>query len=148
MRWSTAVTLMWASIEKWAYPEWSYPLFVSHPQMAMGFDPAFYMRAAGVVEFSLSFALIWTPLVRRCGAVMLVGIFVSAIAGFGKVDAIGHAPIIAVLLTIIIDDAKQSAEARRITRIEFVPVVYAMSLVLFLGAYYGLHAVSFGTHAA
>ena len=58
---------MWASVEKWAYPEWSYPLFATHPDMAMGFDPAFFMRAAGVVEFAMSFALIWTPLVRRCG---------------------------------------------------------------------------------
>ena len=39
LRWSASITLMWASVEKWAYPEWSYPLFVAHPQMAMGFDP-------------------------------------------------------------------------------------------------------------
>ena len=61
LRWSTVVTLMWASIEKWAYPEWTYPLFISHPNMAMGYDPAFFMRAAGIVEFTLSFALIWSP---------------------------------------------------------------------------------------
>jgi hypothetical protein len=146
MRWSAAVTLMWASIEKWAYPEWSYPLFVSHPGMSMGFDPAFYMRAAGVVEFSLSFALIWTPLVRRCGAIMLASIFISAVAGFGKVDAIGHAPMIAVLLAIAVDDAKQQVETR-LRRVELVPVAYAVSLIVFLGAYYGLHAASFGSHS-
>jgi hypothetical protein len=27
-RYATAITLMWASIEKWAYPEWSFPLFI------------------------------------------------------------------------------------------------------------------------
>ena len=26
VRWSAGITLMWASIEKWAYPEWSFPL--------------------------------------------------------------------------------------------------------------------------
>ena len=142
LRWSAAITLMWASVEKWAYPEWSYPLFVSHPQMTMGFDPAFYMRAAGVVEFSMSFALIWTPLVRRCGAIMLAATFVTAIVGFGKIDAIGHAPIIAVLLAIIVDDAKESVGFKRIA---FVPATYCGSLAVFLAAYYVLHAASFGT---
>lgn len=144
LRWSAAVTLMWASVEKWAYPEWSYPLFVTHPDMAMGFDPAYYMRAAGVVEFSMSFALIWTPLVRRCGAIMLAGVFISAIAGFGKVDAIGHAPIIAVLFAIIADDAKQVVRAK-ISRLALMPVVYCAALASFVTAYYGLHAAMFGT---
>ena len=62
---------MWASIEKWAYPEWSFPLLVEHPSMTLGFDPEFFMRAAGAIEFALAFALMWTPLVRRVGAIML-----------------------------------------------------------------------------
>ena len=67
VRWSAGITLMWASIEKWAYPEWSYPLLVEHPAMTLGFDPDFFMRAAGAIEFALAFALMWTPLVRRVG---------------------------------------------------------------------------------
>ena len=35
LRWSAGITLMWASIEKWAYPEWSYPLFITHPEMTL-----------------------------------------------------------------------------------------------------------------
>ena len=31
VRWTAGITLMWASVEKWAYPEWSYPLFIQHP---------------------------------------------------------------------------------------------------------------------
>ncbi len=65
LRWSGAVTLMWAAIEKWAYPQWTFPIFVTHPGMSFGFDVAYYMRAAGVVEFTLAFALLGTPLVRR-----------------------------------------------------------------------------------
>ena len=53
LRWAAGITLMWASIEKWAYPEWSYPLFIEHPGMSLGFTPEFYMRAAGAVEFAL-----------------------------------------------------------------------------------------------
>ena len=36
--------------------------------MAIGFSPEFFMRAAGVVEFTLAFALVCTPLVRRLAA--------------------------------------------------------------------------------
>jgi hypothetical protein len=57
-RYSAAITLMWASIEKWAYPEWSFPLFIEHPALTMGFDGEFFMRAAGVIEFTM--AMSWT----------------------------------------------------------------------------------------
>ena len=64
-----SVTLLWASIEKWAYPEWTYPVLYAHQNLAMGLDPRFYMTAAGMVEFGLAFALLWTPLIRRMAAV-------------------------------------------------------------------------------
>lgn len=144
LRWSTAVTLMWASVEKWAFPEWSYPLFIAHPEMSMGFDPAFYMRAAGVVEFAMSFALIWTPLVRRCSAIMLTATFVTAIVGFGKVDAIGHAPIIGVLIAIIADGAKQTASVRRLAT---MPLQFGGALAAFIALYYVSHAMAYGTQS-
>ena len=140
LRWSASITLMWASIEKWAYPEWTYPLFVSHPDMAMGYDPAFFMRAAGVVEFTMSFALIWTPLVRRGASIMLIATFVSAIVAFGKIDAIGHSAIIAVLLAIVLDQAKQERSARRLV---MMPLQYGAALAGFMGLYYASHAILF-----
>jgi hypothetical protein len=143
LRWATAVTLMWASVEKWAYPDWSYPLFTTHPEMAMGYDPAFFMRAAGVVEFAMSFALIWTPLVRRFAAVMLAATFVSAVAEFGKVDAIGHAPIIAVLLVIIGDQVKEAPRLAR--RMVMLPLQYGGALAATLAIYYVGHSLFFGT---
>ncbi|MDW4793705.1 hypothetical protein NQ358_24145, partial [Escherichia coli] len=90
---AAAVTLMWASVEKWAYPEWSFPLLIEHAAMTLGFDNEFYMRAAGMVEFALAFALIWTPLIRRCAAAVLTGMFISACFEFGKIDTIGHSAI-------------------------------------------------------
>jgi hypothetical protein len=144
VRWATAITLMWASIEKWAYPEWSFPLFLAHPALTMGYDDEFFMRAAGVIEFTLAFALIWTPLVRRVAAVMLAGMFVSAILEFGKLDAIGHAPIVAVLIAIIGDKAATPI-ANRIRMLALAPACFAAALALFLGLYYLLHAALFGT---
>ena len=142
LRWSIAVTLMWASIEKWAYPGWTYPLFVSHPGMSLGFDPAFYMRAAGTVEFALAFALLMTPFSRRCAAIMLTAIFISAIPAFGKVDAIGHAGVIGVLFALMRDDAKRLPSVKEIVAL---PFGFGASLAGFLGVYYVAHAALFGT---
>jgi hypothetical protein len=142
LRWAAGITLMWASIEKWAYPEWTYPLFVQHPEMTMGFTPDYFMRAAGAVEFALAFALIWTPLVRRVGAIMLSAMFVSAVLEFGKVDLIGHSLIVVALVGIIADDG---GEAARLRDSSLLPFGYAASLAAFLAAYYAGHAALFGT---
>lgn len=142
VRWSAGITLMWASIEKWAYPEWTYPLLVQHPGMTLGFDPDFYMRAAGAVEFALAFSLVWTPLVRRVGAIMLTPMFVGAVFTFGKVDLIGHTLIVVVLLAIVGDDRGR----RDLVRYPYLlPVGYAAALALFLASYYLAHTAFFGT---
>jgi len=145
VRWATAITLMWASIEKWAYPEWTFPLFIVHPGLTMGYDGEFFMRAAGVIEFTLSFALLWTPLVRRAACLILAGMFISAIPLFGKLDAIGHAPIIAVLLIIVADPVAIAPAPRRIRTLALAPASFAAALALFLSAYYAMHALLFGT---
>ncbi len=142
LRWAAGITLMWASIEKWAYPEWSYPLFIMHPEMSLGFTPDFYMRAAGAVEFALAFSLMWTPLVRRIGAIMLTAMFVSAIFPFGKIDLIGHSLIVVALLGIVADDYSEPARLRHSW---LIPFAYAASLTVFLSSYYFAHAALFGT---
>jgi hypothetical protein len=142
LRWAAGITLMWASIEKWAYPEWSYPLFILHPQMTMGFTADFFMRAAGAVEFALAFALMWTPLVRRVAAIMLAAMFVSAVLEFGKIDLIGHSLIVVALFAIVADDA---GETVRLRHSWLIPFAYASSLVVFLATYYFAHAALFGT---
>lgn len=143
LRWGTAITLMWASVEKWAYPQWSYPLFVTHPGMGFGFSPPFYMCAAGFVEFSLAFAMLWSPLVRRSAAVLLLAMFIGAIGPFGKIDAIGHAPIIVVLLAVAVDDRPR--EMRKPAAL--APIVYAAALVSTIAFYYGMHVLLFGAAA-
>ena len=142
LRYTAGITLMWASIEKWAYPEWSYPLFIQHPEMTFGFTADFFMRAAGAVEFALAFALVWTPLVRRVGAVMLAAMFVSAVAEFGKIDLIGHSLIVVALFGILADDGGQPARVRDSW---LLPFGYAAALTLFLVTYYAGHAALFGT---
>ncbi len=94
------------------------------------------------MEFALAFSLIWTPLVRRIGAVMLAAMFISAIGEFGKIDMIGHSLIIVALFGIVSDNATAPVRLRDTW---LIPVAYTASLVLFLALYYGVHAEMFGT---
>lgn len=141
VRYAAAVTLMWASVEKWAYPEWTAPLLAAKPEMTLGATPELFMQAAGVIEFTLAFALIWTPLVRRTAAIILAAIFISAVFEFGKVDAIGHSGIIVVLLGIAADDLRTSV---RIRDVALAPAWYGAALGGFLFLYYVGHAALFG----
>ena len=138
VRWAAAVTLMWASVEKWGYPQWTFPLFVTHPEMAMGFGVPFYMKAAGIVEFSLAFALVGTPLMRRTAAIILASMFTAAVVEFGKVDAIGHSPIIVVMIGIAADNRPGARRSPLVA-----PIGYVGALVAVISAYYGLHAALF-----
>jgi len=142
VRYTAAVTLMWASVEKWAYPQWTAPLIATKPQMTMGASPELFMQSAGVIEFTLAFSLIWTPLVRRVAALILTGIFVSAVFEFGKVDAIGHSGIIVVLLGIAADDAGRAVRMRDVA---LAPAGYGAALATFLFLYYVGHEALFGT---
>lgn len=80
-------SLMWAAIEKWAYPQWTYPLLEARPYLTLGIPAGDFMVVAGFVEFALAFYILTG----------LSLIFVSAILDFGKLDAIGHLPTIACL---------------------------------------------------
>jgi len=142
VRWTAAVTLMWASVEKWAYPEWSYPMFIEHPNLAMGFDPEFFMRAAGAVEFALAFALMWTPLVRRFAAVLLTAMFITAVFEFGKIDLIGHTLIVIVVVAIAGDRKEEPVTTHQQG---LLAPAYAATLLLFLATYYVGHAVLYGS---
>jgi hypothetical protein len=139
-RWGAAVTLMWASVEKWAYPQWTYPVLQTHHGLSFGFNPLFYMMSAGFVEFSLSFALLWTPLVRAMAATVLSTMFISAVLEFGKIDAVGHLMIVVILVTVGADNARTPR------RIVHAPVFYCAALATTISLYYGLHAVIYGTH--
>ena len=139
LRYATAITLMWASVEKWAYPQWTFPLLATHPEMTFGFTPEFYMRAAGLVEFALAFTLACGPLMRRTSAIILTAMFVSAVFEFGKIDALGHSPIIVVLLTILADNELPAPRRSLVT----APAYFCASLAVIVLAYYGVHAAFF-----
>ena len=100
------------------------------------------MRAAGTVEFALAFALLMTPFSRRCAAIMLAAIFISAIPAFGRVDAIGHAGVIGVLFALTRDDAKRLPSVKEVIAL---PFGFGGALAGFLGVYYLTHAALYHT---
>ena len=78
LRVATGITLLWASIEKWAFPEWSFGIMEDKPAMAMGLSNELFMIVAGFVEFCAAFLLITGHHSSRASALLLLFIFTSA----------------------------------------------------------------------
>ena len=139
------VTLLWASVEKWAFPEWSFLLMTKHPGMALGFNPEFYMVAAGYVEFCAAYLLITGLMSARFSALLLLVLFLIAIMPFGQLDAIGHLVIIVVLLQLALSDnavgKRLHADGAAMTSAAKHAVAFLATLAVFFVAYYaGYHA--------
>ncbi len=148
VRVATAVTLLWASVEKWAFPEWSFMLMAERPGMSLGFDPEFYMIAAGFVEFCAAFLLLTGSVAARVAAFVLLLMFLSAIVPFGIIDAIGHSVIIVVLLLLIFSDNKTakyfSVEGSGVRTAVLQTSCFFGALLLFFFFYYVGYYLSYG----
>lgn len=148
---STGLTLLWASIEKWGYPQWTYPLFDRDPGLLMGMDPRTYMVLAGFVEFNITYMLLSsTSPLSRLVALGFASIFTLAIYKFGMIDAVGHLLIIAILFVLAV---RGPTEGRNIlaldqksiaTEVYFMMGNYIFYFVLVFLAYYGLHYLTYG----
>jgi hypothetical protein len=143
---TVSATLMWASMEKWAYPDWLRPILHTHPEMTFGMDHDLYMTVSGFVEFFLAAFLLVGRFFGRVAAVGLIVLFVGAIPVFGKVDAIGHLMIVLALIAIILQGEQHATRHLSFSwmRHSFgtgtqTGSILAM-LCFFVTAYYGLHA--------
>jgi hypothetical protein len=145
LRWGVAIALMWSSLEKFAYPDWFYPLVEEKPFLTFGMPRDVFIPMAGVAEFTMGFGLLWTPLVRRLSAIALFVIFNAAVYPFGRVDLIGHALIMAIIVAIAADHTREvhflPALKRRLAG---VPAGLAAALVIFVTGYWGLHIAIYG----
>ena len=147
MRVCTGATLLWASIEKFAFPEWSFMLMRQHPGMALGFNPEFYMVAAGFVEFCAAYLLITGQLAARFAALGLLLLFLIAIVPFGRIDAVGHLVIIVVLFLLVLshNDVGKRLEVRRgsVSNATLHASAFFATLMLFMVLYYAGYYYSF-----
>ena len=140
LRWGVAIALMWSSLEKFAYPDWFYPLVVEKPFLTFGMPRDVFIPMAGVAEFTMGFGLLWTPLVRRLSAVALFIIFNAAVYPFGRVDLIGHALIMAIIVAIAADHTREVHFLPAVKRsLAAIPAGLAVALVVFVTGYWGLH---------
>jgi hypothetical protein len=149
LRWCTGITLLWAGIEKFAFPEWSFGLLTEKPGLTFGFGAEFYMVAAGFVEFCCAYLLIIGALSAQASALVLFSFFVSAIYYFGLIDAIGHSAIIIVLVMLTLSQNPlafrfQAYGAVRVAAAH--TVLFFGALFLFIGLYNGGHYLSFGPY--
>lgn len=148
MRWCTGITLLWAGIEKFAYPEWSFVLLTEQPAIAFGLSPEFYMVAAGFVEFCCAYLLIAGSLSARASAVVLQFFFISAIYYFGVIDAIGHSVIIVVLSILILAQNPLPLRFQGHASINVATVhtaVFFAALFFYIGLYSGAHYLSYAS---
>jgi hypothetical protein len=145
LRWGVAIALMWSSLEKFAYPDWFYPLVEERPFLTFGLPRDVFIPMAGVTEFTLGFGLLWTPLVRRLSAIALFIIFNAAVYPFGRVDLIGHALIMAVIVAIAADHTRELHFWPKIRNsVAAVPAAIAASFAIFVAGYWGLHVAIYG----
>jgi hypothetical protein len=141
---SVCVSLMWAAIEKFAYPHWTFPILEARPYLTLGIPPADFMVVAGFVEFALAFYMLTGLGLLRLGIAALTLIFASAVLDFGKLDAIGHLPTITCLAVMFLHgptilhlrfhDLRRGllAEAGR------AGISFTTAIGVFFAAYYGL----------
>jgi DUF305 family protein family protein len=145
LRWGVAIALMWSSLEKFAYPDWFYPLVVEKPFLTFGMPRDVFIPMAGVAEFTMGFGLLWTPLVRRLSAIALFIIFNAAVYPFGRIDLIGHALIMAIIIAIAADHTREVRFLPALKRsLAGVPAGLAAALVIFVTGYWGLHIAFYG----
>lgn len=145
---SLSVTLLWASIEKFTFPEWSITLISQHPEITFGIEPSLFICIAGFVEFTLAFMILTGRLLVLVSAFILFCMFVAAIAEFGLIDAIGHLPIISALVVIMLE-GQQKYMVNFTTRFSVFGLavsstgIFIMMLVAFFSLYYGIYAISY-----
>jgi len=145
---ATGITLLWAALEKFAYPEWTYTILLTHSDMLMGLRPETYMVLAGFMEFGLAFVLLGAASIAgRLVAIGLQMVFMLAIFKFGLLDAIGHLMIIAILFVLFMRGPTRAREMLVLreksvwTETYFMTGLYFLAFAMIFIAYYGLHAV-------
>lgn len=145
LRWGLAIALMWSSLEKFAYPDWFYPLVAEKPFLTFGMPRDVFIPMAGVAEFTMGFGLLWTPLIRRLSAIALIVIFTAAVWPFGRVDLIGHGLIMAILVAVASDRCRVTRFLPSLkVHLPAIPGGIATALVVFATGYWGLHLAFYG----
>ena len=144
-----AFSIMWTAIEKFVYPGWTEQVLQRHTSMAMGFPMPLFVVIAGFVEFTLAFYLATGRGMLRFGSLILLIVFVAAMPEFGRLDVVGHLPLVAVLGVPLVGGHTALQRYWRLRRrgiarnAAVACLLYTVSLVLFFLAYYGVQRLEY-----
>lgn len=148
----TGLTLIWAAVEKFAYPGWTVSVLEGKPEMLMGMTPPMFMKVSGFIEMFITFILLGAAsVVGRLVALGFMAVFVLAVFEFGVVDAVGHLMIVAILWVLIV---RGPTDARNMlvlpgkslfTEAYFMTGLYFLAFGMIFILYYGIHYLSYGT---
>ncbi|GLR46174.1 hypothetical protein GCM10007880_66920 [Mesorhizobium amorphae] len=145
---SLSATLLWGAVEKWLYWPWAMLLLEKHSYLALGMDHHTYIILAGFVEFVAAFLVLFGRTSQILSSMALIGIFSSAIAEFGKIDAVGHLMIILTLLVIILDGVDAPACGQfarmqlRLCRVISVSLTFSTFLFLYVFIYSSMYQLT------
>lgn len=148
----TGLTLIWAAVEKFAYPGWTVEVLQGKPEMLMGMTPQMFMKVSGFTEMFITFILLGAAsVVGRLVALGFMAVFVLAVFEFGFVDAVGHLMIVAILWVLIVrgpTDAREMLVLRAksvFTEAYFMTGLYFLAFGMVFILYYGIHYLQYGT---
>lgn len=148
----SGLTLIWAAVEKFAYPQWTISVLAEKPNVTMGMSPELFMKVSGFIEFFVTFILLGAvSVVGRLISLGFMSIFVLAVFEFGTVDAIGHLMIVAILWVLIVrgpTDARNMLvlpDKSLFTEAYFMTGLYYLAFVTIFILYYGIHYLSYGS---
>ncbi len=103
LRITVGLALMWGAIEKWLYPQWTFPLLCGDGRaLLMGLTPDFFMQGAGFIEFCAAFTLIIGRFAARVACLVLMAVMVAAMPMFGPLDVVGHGPFVLGLAVLML----------------------------------------------
>jgi hypothetical protein len=147
---SICVSLMWGAIEKWAYPQWTFPLLADRQYLTFGLSSEDFMIVAGFVEFAFAFYILIGLGLLRLAILGLGTIFAAAIVDFGKIDAIGHLPILIALAAMFLHGPTQlqvwfhNNSEGILLKARIVGASFVTAVFVFFAAYYGLQHAEYG----
>ena len=146
---SISVSLMWTAVEKFLFPQWTMTILIHHSGITAGFAIPTVTTIAGFIEFSLAFyVLVGRDILIRVSIAALMALFTLAMPEFGMVDVVGHIPLIAIFLVLILHgETPLQRQFRRghssiLASGGRVAMLYAVTLVGMIAIYDGLHAIS------
>lgn len=146
---SISVSLMWTAVEKFLFPQWTAAVLIYHPGITAGFAIPTVTTIAGFIEFSLAFyVLIGRDVLIRVSILALMTLFTLAMPEFGMVDVVGHIPLIAIFLVLILHGETpvqrqfRQGHASVLASAGRAAMLYVVTLTGMILLYYGLHALS------